>query len=358
MGYILAVVANDPSRTVRRAVARNICHSLALLVQMGEMKAYSKDQESLLIEEDGSHPEKTREARDEMEAMIKVLRKDREVGKNEVLRNVLMPIALYVLSSSRWASLIFPSAPDVDHEVRWCMIKVADLLMRPVKETAPSVVITIPVTPVAESPSMPTHKALRLSKPSGVTKSPLVPINIPPKLKIPGNRSETPVRTMAPKATVPTGVAQPKTKGRPPKHGQPRTLPKAQSAGMSLNDLRACRSALKKLRANKYSRFFLQPVDPVRDGAPKFVLISSMVPFSSSSRYFEIIKEPMDLSTMSVKLEAGQYSNRSQFENDFRLIISNAKQYNLPDSHVHKETVAFDAYFNKRMSYLLSYHSR
>jgi hypothetical protein len=32
-----------------------------------------------------------------METMIKVLRKDREVGKNEVLREFLMPIALYVM---------------------------------------------------------------------------------------------------------------------------------------------------------------------------------------------------------------------------------------------------------------------
>lgn len=99
MQYILAVMANDPSRVVRRHVARNACHSLALLVQMGEMKSTSKDTETLLIEEDGSRPEQTKEAkRSEMDAMIKVLRKDREVGKNEVLRKFLMSIALYVIS--------------------------------------------------------------------------------------------------------------------------------------------------------------------------------------------------------------------------------------------------------------------
>lgn len=97
MRYVLAVMANDPSRVVRRHVARNACHSLALLVQIGEMKSNSKDAESLLIEEDGSLPEKSKEMkRSEMDAMIKVLRKDREVGKNEVLRENMMPIALYV----------------------------------------------------------------------------------------------------------------------------------------------------------------------------------------------------------------------------------------------------------------------
>lgn len=98
MRYVLAVIANDPSRVIRRHVARNACHSLALLVQMGEMKSSLKEAESLLIEEDGTAPEKAKESKkSEMDAMIKVLRKDREVGKNEVLREFLMPIALYVL---------------------------------------------------------------------------------------------------------------------------------------------------------------------------------------------------------------------------------------------------------------------
>lgn len=97
MRYVLAVMANDPSRVVRRHVARTASQSLALLVQMGEMKSNSKDPESLLIEEDGSHPEKLKESKKtEMDAMIKVLRKDREVGKNEIFRDFAVPIALYV----------------------------------------------------------------------------------------------------------------------------------------------------------------------------------------------------------------------------------------------------------------------
>ena len=97
MKYILAVIANDPSRAVRRHVAVNACHSLALLVFMGEMKVSTKENEALLIEEDGSVAEKTKEnKKSEMELMIKALRKDREVGKNEILREFLLPIALWV----------------------------------------------------------------------------------------------------------------------------------------------------------------------------------------------------------------------------------------------------------------------
>ena len=95
MRYVLAVMVNDPSRVVRRHVARSACQSLALLVSMGEMKNSVKDTESLLIEEDGSLPEKLKEAKkSEVDMMIKVLRKDREIGKNEVLREFLMSIAL------------------------------------------------------------------------------------------------------------------------------------------------------------------------------------------------------------------------------------------------------------------------
>ena len=97
MRYVLAIMANDPSRVIRRHVARNACYSLALLVQMGDMRSTSKEAESLLIEEDGNSQEKAKESKkSEMEAMIKVLRKDRELGKNEVLREFLMPITLYV----------------------------------------------------------------------------------------------------------------------------------------------------------------------------------------------------------------------------------------------------------------------
>ena len=96
MRYVLAVMANDPSRVIRRHVARSACQSLALLVTMGEMKSSMKDTESLLIEEDGTAAEKSKELakKSEIDTMIKSLRKDREVGKNEVLREFLLPIAL------------------------------------------------------------------------------------------------------------------------------------------------------------------------------------------------------------------------------------------------------------------------
>lgn len=97
MRYVLAVAAGDSSRAVRRHVARNACQSLALLVTMGELKNSAKESESLLIEEDGSAQDKTKEAKkSEVDSVVRTLRKDKEVGKNEMIREFLLPIALYV----------------------------------------------------------------------------------------------------------------------------------------------------------------------------------------------------------------------------------------------------------------------
>ena len=102
MKYMFAVIAGDPSRVIRRHVAINACHSLALLVYMGEMKGSSKDAETLLIEEDGSIPEKLKEnKKSDVELMLKVLRKDKEVGKNDTLREFLMPLLLWVVLPGR-----------------------------------------------------------------------------------------------------------------------------------------------------------------------------------------------------------------------------------------------------------------
>lgn len=99
MRYVFAVMANDPSRAVRRHVAKSACYSLAILAQMGEMKAAIKESESLLIEEDGNGNEKVKESKkSELDSWLKILRKDRELGKNEVIREFLMPIALYEVS--------------------------------------------------------------------------------------------------------------------------------------------------------------------------------------------------------------------------------------------------------------------
>ncbi|GBE77479.1 Transcription initiation factor TFIID subunit 2 [Sparassis crispa] len=334
MRYILAVMANDPSRVIRRHVAQNACLSLALLVTMGDMKT-SKETESLLIEEDGTAAEKAKEnnKKSDIDVMIKALRKDRELGKNEVIREFLMPIAL---------------APDTDNEVRWCLLKLADLLIRGTDETPPKVTIHLPPTPVAEVPpplppvkvQLKPQRTLKSGAPS--TKNLIVPFTVPPKLKLLPSSSQLDGSARIPTAESPLSTREKRNEPFPiPKlprkvvveKKKEKNVPKAQSGGMSLNDLRASRNALKKLQMHKHSAVFMQPVDPVRDRAPN---------------YFEVIKNPMDLSTMNAKLEQGKYNDRFAFEADFHVMISNAKLYNMQGSFVHNEALILESFFEKQ----------
>ncbi|KAH6899283.1 hypothetical protein BKA70DRAFT_1437425 [Coprinopsis sp. MPI-PUGE-AT-0042] len=137
------------------------------------MKSGIKEAESLLIEEDGNGQEKAKESKkSDLDIMIRMLRKDGELGKNEVIQELLMPVALM---------------PEIDHDVRWCLLKFADLLIKPETEVSPTVKIHIPSIPVLEvAPQIPSVKTSRNMK-SGrpPLKIHLPTATAPTELKIP-----------------------------------------------------------------------------------------------------------------------------------------------------------------------------
>lgn len=57
----------------------------------------------------------------------------------------------------------------------------------------------------------------------------------------------------------------------------------------------------------------MTPVDPVALNIPN---------------YFQVIKKPMDLSTMTQKLKQGEYAKASEFKADFELMINNCLSFN------------------------------
>jgi transcription initiation factor TFIID subunit 2 len=76
----------------------------------------------------------------------------------------------------------------------------------------------------------------------------------------------------------------------------------------------------------------------------------------SWSSYFDVIKKPMDLSTVQQKLQSGRYRNRDAFRTDVLLMISNAKQYNAPGSVVHEAALALDRIFEKRQFIMIYFY--
>jgi hypothetical protein len=92
-------------------------------------------------------------------------------------------------------------------------------------------------------------------------------VKLLPHVDIPG-KAKTNGITPTDHGSVVVVAPKPK-KGRPPK--TEKAMVKAQTGGMSPYDLRACRNAMKKYTTNAHAVVFLQPVDPVRDAAPKCV---------------------------------------------------------------------------------------
>lgn len=66
---------------------------------------------------------------------------------------------------------------------------------------------------------------------------------------------------------------------------------------------------------------FRQPVDPNTLGIPD---------------YFEIVRKPMDLSTIQYKLSSGQYSDPWEYVEDVWLMFDNAWLYNRKTSRVYR----------------------
>jgi len=86
---------------------------------------------------------------------------------------------------------------------------------------------------------------------------------------------------------------------------------------------------------------FRQPVDPRALGIPD---------------YFNIIKEPMDLATISRRLEEGEYKTPWEFCKDMWLMFDNAWLYNKKTSRVYKYctklTEVFDSVIDDAMRML------
>jgi len=97
--------------------------------------------------------------------------------------------------------------------------------------------------------------------------------------------------------------------------------------------MQKCYNVLSIVKAHKWSWPFLQPVDAVSLNIPD---------------YYEIIKNPMDLGTVTKKLTTGQYRTVSDFAEDVRLIWRNCYTYNPPGSDVVKMAEVLSNLFEEK----------
>ncbi|KAI9502185.1 Bromodomain-containing protein, partial [Coemansia spiralis] len=138
-------------------------------------------------------------------------------------------------------------------------------------------------------------------------------------------------------ARTPVSATRPKREGHPPPS---RDLPGMHRKKSRTADpqMKFCLNIVKDFM--KKSNFnitypFLEPVDPVAMNCPD---------------YFNVISEPMDLSTIKSKLESDIYSSPLEFEADMRLMFRNCYTYNPPGHPVHEAGRALEARFDSRWS--------
>ncbi|CAO3667670.1 unnamed protein product [Rhizopus microsporus] len=110
----------------------------------------------------------------------------------------------------------------------------------------------------------------------------------------------------------------------PPSKDYPESITKRRNPRKNDIQMKFCAQTLKELKKSKYRDInypFLQPVDVVALNIPDYV---------------EIIKHPMDLSTIEKKLNDGEYDEPEDFEKDIKLMFNNCYTYNPPSLPVHK----------------------
>lgn len=86
----------------------------------------------------------------------------------------------------------------------------------------------------------------------------------------------------------------------------------------------ACQAVLRKVMRHRHSSAFLEPVDYKELGLDD---------------YPEVVKKPMDLGTISKKLDGGQYNLPAGFRADVHLVFENAKLYNPQGQPEHQNAV-------------------
>ncbi|TPX60024.1 hypothetical protein PhCBS80983_g02093 [Powellomyces hirtus] len=101
-------------------------------------------------------------------------------------------------------------------------------------------------------------------------------------------------------------------------------------------ELRFCADILRELTKKQHSLYnfpFLLPVDPIALGIP---------------HYSQVIKNPMDLSTMRHKLDAGEYENADEFAADAKLMFENCYTFNPAGTDVHNFGRKLEEVFDRK----------
>lgn len=104
------------------------------------------------------------------------------------------------------------------------------------------------------------------------------------------------------------------------------------SGKMTPENIKKCADILRRLKKHKCAGPFLHPVDVEGLGLYD---------------YYDVVSEPMDLSTVEKKLKGTEYLTIQEFGQDIKKIWDNALAYNTEGSSIHQMTLNMKTYFTK-----------
>uniref|UniRef100_A0A3P9PP58 Bromodomain-containing protein 3-like n=1 Tax=Poecilia reticulata TaxID=8081 RepID=A0A3P9PP58_POERE len=175
--------------------------------------------------------------------------------------------------------------------------------------------------PSYPSPS-PSQTPVISTTPTPVPATPPVPATQPPAAMMPS--AQPVVKVTASPETTSCQFSELKFRSdiKLQKSFHPKTQSFIKKGGKLGEQMKHCDAILKEMLSKKHAAYawpFYKPVD-----AEALELHD----------YHDIIKHPMDLSTVRKKMDKGEYSDPQSFATDVRLMFSNCYKYNPPDHEV------------------------
>ena len=159
----------------------------------------------------------------------------------------------------------------------------------------------------------------------------------PKKAASAAKRGRKPTKSKKEAKTTPKAS---KAKGRPSKNNDSMEHSSSQSASpaaassktnMTEREQTLCRTLLNDLTRHEHAWPFLEQVDE-----------------KAYPRYYEVIKNPMDLGTIKNKMKNKQYETKEQFAYDCRLIFDNCEYFNVDNSDIGKAGHKLRAFFETK----------
>lgn len=68
--------------------------------------------------------------------------------------------------------------------------------------------------------------------------------------------------------------------------------------------------------------------------------------------YYQVIKTPMDFTTIKSRIKEGKYANKEDFASDVRLVFSNCEIYNEDESEIGMAGHSMKTFFEKQWTEL------